>query len=93
MLYIDKNIRIVNVDEYCYSYEILKEVDTKKEGKKMKWIPSRLYYGTIEQALNGVKQKVLKEIITYESLDIPEFIKKIEKLNNTLIDFHFYIKE
>lgn len=92
MLYID-NIRIYKVDEYNYSYEVYKE-KTKKDGIKEKvWVKSNSYFGTLDNCLKSIKDKVIKDLIKTNEMNVEDFIYELEKLHNCYVKLSFIVDD
>ena len=82
MLTLDK-IRIRVADTYNITFATYEEVQNPKtKEKSWKWVESGCWYGTIEQCLVAIKDKVARSIIDLEDFNAKDFLNKLEELLN-----------
>lgn len=85
------NYRILKIDEFNFVYE--KKYIKEKDGNSVEeWKRCKGYFNNITQCLDNIKNNIIGSYIS-ESDDYEETIKKIDELNNKIINCKLTYKE
>lgn len=83
-----RDYRIVKIDKLNYSFQVFKAPEDTATTKSLapKWTPSYKYYGTISQALEGVKNDLLQAQFKkdYNALEFIQMLKELQEAINNL---------
>lgn len=91
-----KDFKIIKRDEYNYTFErymttkYRSPIDGKTMLEKTDWKQVSGYYGSIESALNGLKDYIVGELVN-ETNEYDELLSKIKDLQDCIVSVN--IKE
>lgn len=80
-----KNYAIdIDADTCFYVVGKLTTVTDKKTGEQKERLTNTKYYGSISQAIAGLREMAIREMVSAEDMQLSELIYKLEELDDKI---------